>query len=340
MNNFLVKNNFFDGTIDLAVGEARIVRDALFTTLDLYRSQNQLNIDLYSNNKCEYQQPTGYPPLVKFLENKYQAPVVICNGAKNCLGAVFYALNKLGKKKLGLSSPYWCLLPPIIQAHNLEQVSDQSDYNAYLAVLPRNPDGYMITAEQAKHLAYWHKDLDIPFILDEVYNSPIYFPKYEGFGSLGDVQIYSISKGLGLSGLRVGIAVCNNPEFYHLIQEYIEMMTVGVSTISQSIVLELLTDLEQKETYDVFIQRCQEGLIENKTIIKSIRKDILDVPEDIVDVPGMFLWSKCLRPDVFEKAKVNVADGKHFGGQDGYIRMNLAVEKEVLIEVVKRLNNV
>ena len=339
MSNLLLAIPKLDPSwIDLSVGEAHIVRHALFNTLDLYRSQSALSVDLYSNNKCEYQPPTGYPPLVKFLEDKHQAPVVITNGAKQALGAVSYALNKMGKKRVALTNPFWALLPPIMKAHGLEIVD--RTYDAYLAVLPNNPSGRMFDPDLLKLLVEWHKNNNVPFIHDAVYFNPIYLPAYKDFPAYGDVQIYSMSKYLGLSGLRVGYAVCPNEQFYHDIQEYMEMMTVGVSTISQSIVLELLTDLEQKETYDVFIQRCQEGLIENKTIIKSIRKDILDVPEDIVDVPGMFLWSKCLRPDVFEKAKVNVADGKHFGGQDGYIRMNLAVEKEVLIEVVKRLNNV
>jgi aspartate/methionine/tyrosine aminotransferase len=325
--------------IDLSVGEAHIVRHALFTTLDLYRSQNALSVDLYSNNKCEYQPPTGYSPLVKFLEDKHQAPVVITNGAKQALGATAYALHKMGKKTIGLHCPWWCLIPPLMQAHGMEAVCDGDMYDAYLAVLPNNPDGQMLDPTQFKYLADWHKELDIPFIHDAVYYNPIYLPTYKDFPAYGDVQIYSMSKFLGLSGLRVGYCVCPNEQFYHLIQEYMEMMTVGVSTVSQSIVLELLTDLEQKPTYDTFIQRCQKGLFENKTIIKSIRKDILDVPENITDIAGMFYFGKVHRPDVFEKAKVNVANGIHFG-REGYIRTNLAVRKEVLIEFVERLNNV
>lgn len=338
MSNLLLAIPKLDPSwIDLSVGEAHIVRHALFNTLDLYRSQSALSVDLYSNNKCEYQSPTGYPLLVKFLEDKHQAPVVITNGAKQALGAVSYALNKMGKKRVALTRPYWALLPPIMKAHGLEAVDHT--YDAFLAVLPGNPSGNMFESEQIKLLDEWHKNNNVPLIHDAVYYNPIYLPTYKNFYAFGDVQIYSMSKYLGLSGLRVGYCVCPNEQFYHLIQEYMEMMTVGVSTVSQSVVLELLTDLEQKDTYDTFIQRCQEGLIENKTIIKSIRKDILDVPEDMVDRNGMFFWGKVNNLDAFEKAKVNVADGHHFG-QDGYVRMNLAVEKEVLIEVVERLNNV
>jgi aspartate/methionine/tyrosine aminotransferase len=327
-----------EGWLDLSVGEAHIVRNALLTTLDLYRSQNQLSVDLYSNNKCEYQPPTGYPPLVKFLEDKHQAPVVITNGAKQAIGAVAYALNKMDKKRVALTRPVWPLIPPLLKAHGLETV-DRS-YDAYMAVLPNNPSGSMFDGmERIKTLVEWHKDNNVPFIHDGVYYNPIYLPTYKDFPALGDVQIYSMSKYLGLSGLRIGFAVCKNEQFYHDIQEYMEMMTVGVSTVSQSIVLELLTDLEQKETYNIFIQRCQEGLIENKTIIKSIRKDILDVPEDIVDQNGMFGWFK--KGKEYEKlqyAKINVADGEGFGDASR-VRINLAVSIDTIKEVVKRINN-
>src|SRR5271165_7058946 len=158
MSNLLLAIPKLDPSwIDLSVGEAHIVRDALFTTLDLYRSQNQLSVNLYSNNKCEYQPPTGYPPLVKFLEDKHRAPVVITNGAKQGLGAVSYALHKMGKKKLAMKCPWWALIPPLVKAHGLEAVCDDcNDYDAYLAVLPNNPCGRMLDPIQFKQLAEWH----------------------------------------------------------------------------------------------------------------------------------------------------------------------------------------
>src|SRR5271165_2317037 len=118
-NLFLAIPKLDASWIDLSVGEAHIVRDALFNTLDLNRSQNKPMIDLHTFNKCEYQPPTGYQPLVKFLENKYQAPIVITNGAKNALGAVFYALHKMNKPILGMRKVNWALIPPLVQTHNL-----------------------------------------------------------------------------------------------------------------------------------------------------------------------------------------------------------------------------
>lgn len=337
-NLLLARPKLSTDYLDLSYGEAHIVRETLFRVLDL--NSNVFAIDLLANNKAEYQSPTGYAPLVKYLEDKHQAPIVISNGAKQALAASFYALHKMGKRKLGMTPIHWCLFPPIIRAHNLEPVSDIcDDYDAYLAVLPRNPDGQHLTAHQAQHLASWHKELGIPFIYDGVYNSPVYLPNYEDYGSIGDVEVYSMSKFLGVSGLRCGYAVIHNEEMYHLIQEYIEMMTVGVSTASQDIVLSLLSDLKTDDRYVDFYQGCQNGLAANKAVVADIREDILELPVNIFDVNGMFLFARCLRPDVFEKAKIHIADGCHFG-REGYIRMNLAVKKEVLIEVVERLNNV
>jgi aspartate/methionine/tyrosine aminotransferase len=335
----LAKPKLSDGWIDTSVGEAHIVRDALFKAFDNFTLHM---VDLATKHKSEYQDPAGFPPLVKFLEDKYQAPVVITNGAKQALSASFYVLQKLGKRKLGLHCPWWCLLPPLIEANGLEPIcaNDNTNYDAYLAVLPGNPDGHMFDLDHVKKLATQHREFNIPFIHDAVYYSPVYLPQQKTFPAFGDVQIFSASKSWGLSGLRAGYCVCYNHDYYHPIQSYVEMMTVGVSTASQEIVHKLLLDLKAyPDKESAFIRECQNKLYIAKSIIKNVRPDVLEVPIDITDTPGMFLFARAPKPEVFEKAKVNVAHGAAFG-KEGYVRINLAVPTETLIEVVKRLNDV
>src|ERR1019366_10800077 len=91
------------------------------------------------------------------------------------------------------------------------------DFDCYLAVLPNNPDNFMLDYNDAKNLADRYKELDIPFIHDAAYYTPVHLPAFKEFGPLGDVQIYSLSKMYGISGLRIGYVVCNNTEYYDLI---------------------------------------------------------------------------------------------------------------------------
>ena len=65
--------------IDVSVGEPYLVRDNLvniFQIGDEFRNVNVSSADMV------YPYPTGYQPLVRFLEEKHGARVIITNGAK------------------------------------------------------------------------------------------------------------------------------------------------------------------------------------------------------------------------------------------------------------------
>lgn len=332
-SKILSSPNLPPGVIDWATGEAHVVREALFKTFDI---KSSYLVHLLPNKKSEYPPPAGYEPLVKLLEDKYQAPVIITNGAKQALGAAFYALNKMGRTKLGMRTPYWALIPPLANAHGLE-ISEK--YDAYLAILPNNPDGFMFDYDYIKYLSDYHKQLDIPFIHDAVYYTPTYLPTGFNLGPLGDLQIYSMSKMYGLSGLRVGYVVCNNKDYYCRIKEYMEMMTVGVSTASQDIAYSLLREVgREPDKEQVFIGDVKKLLYTAKALCKTIRSDILEVPDDITNIPGIFSWLKVGSRCNFHRANIHAVSGKLFG-DESMVRLNLGLPTSVLIDAIERLNN-
>lgn len=116
MQDPLVRKQLPKGWIDLAVGEARVVREAL---LGIYPQ------DLFRYNDlsdCDYQPPTGYPPLVKFLEEKHGCRVIVTTGAKQALCAVFHAVKQQGLKAVAMRAPYWSQMPQAIRLLGLEVV--------------------------------------------------------------------------------------------------------------------------------------------------------------------------------------------------------------------------
>jgi len=316
--------------IDASAGEAHIIRKKLHEVFPT---------DPYTqwNTDWNYPPSNGYEPLVKLLEEKYQAPVIITNGAKNALGAVFYALKQLGYSKLGLRTPHWCLLPPLIQQHGLEtrllpDINDHQDIDSLLCVSPDNPTNHIAELPIQAGLA------GKPVIHDAVYALPIYCPDDYHFTQFGDVQIYSASKSFGFSSLRIGYCVVSNPNFYALIQQYMEMMTVGVSMPSQIFLYDLLKEMN-KHPFRVkeFEQSAKEALRNAKRIIKQVSSDVLQVPEDFENSNGMFGFFPVGAKANFEKAKIYVLDGTPFG-KDGYVRMNLAFDEDTMEEIVRRLN--
>ncbi len=331
----LAKAKLPPDVIDVSVGEPYVIKECLSRYLDL--TKGYFVPDPVS---WEYPTPRGYQPLVDLLEEKYQAPVIITNGAKQALGAIFYSLKKKNFDEFHMRSPYWALIPPLANAHGLtakyHQPLRSKDFLPYLLLAPNNPDGECQTLEYYKHIADRYKDANIPYIHDAAYFTHTYLPPDYDLGPIGDVQIFSASKMFGLSGLRIGYVVCYDESYVPLIQEYMEMMTVGVSIIPQQMIYNIFSWDKENSFLSDFEKEGRAELIKAKKLMKAIPSEILEVPENMEDIPGMFGWFKVGPKADFKKAKVNVIDGALFG-KPGYVRMNLAIGQEKLCKVISRL---
>jgi aspartate/methionine/tyrosine aminotransferase len=332
-NILLAKPKLPKGWTDFSVGEPHVVREVLTKIFNL---DKDLFAFAVNKDTCEYPPPNGWKPLVDLLEKKHNAPVIITNGAKQALGAAFYACKQMGKSKLGMRNPYWALIPPLAKQHGLECAEK---YDCYLSIMPNNPDGFIHDYEYAKYLDSYHRYLGIPFIHDAAYYTHVYLPDSYVLGPLGNIQIYSISKMYGLSGLRLGYVVCHDREFYQHIIQYMEMMTVGVSTFSQGFLHELLREEEtHPELSRQFEVEARNELYRAKFLARTIHQDVLEVPKDFEQSNGMFGWFKLGPRCDFKKAKINVNDGALFGGP-GMVRINLGLQTDVLKEAIARLNS-
>jgi len=317
----LAKQDLDPGWIEAAIGEPYLIKDNLFNIVE----PPHLNV---SKNIFEYSKPQGYEPLVKFLEDKYQAPVVITSGAKQALGALFYAIKKTGIKDIFMRTPYWSLFPPLIEMHGLRHGKNSNIPSAYLAVLPNNPDGKDYLSGYVNH------DYYKCIIHDAAYYSPIYMKDFK-FQKIGDVQVFTCSKMFGLSQLRLGYAVFHDMDLYNSVLEYMETMTVGISVLAQVYALELLQHFKNNpESLSQFENKCYNELINNRKIINQIDSNICTIDPHQM---GMFLWAKYNNFSNFEKAKVKVVEGTPFG-MPGYFRMNLAFDSFKILEIVERLN--
>lgn len=320
--------------IDVSVGEPHVVRENLVKVFDLsvYEVPNVPHM-------YEYPHPNGYVPLVQLLEDKYKAPVIITNGAKQALGACFYALQQMGKKTVGMRTPYWALIPPLVKMHGLEPLASFEGADANLLLLPNNPDGFSDIHTQAGPIKD-HRENGVPLIHDAAYYTHIYLPWGHPLNSIGDVQIYSISKMLGLSGLRLGYVVCPNKEFYKWVLHYMENMTVGVSVMSQIFLYDLMRRMNAYPTLtQQFEGQSHADLDDAKKIIMKVNPEVLEVPSNTFLIQGMFGWFKVGQKADFAKAKINFISGDLFG-VPGMVRMNLAFNGETMEEIVRRLNSV
>lgn len=340
----LAKPDLSPDFIDLSVGEANIIRKNFFKYFPQLCNSNVLTLNQeLSVNDLEYQPPSGFKPLVKLLEEKHKAPVVITNGAKQALAAVFYALKKRGFMSVGLQPIHWALLPPLAFSKNLgvvfrEPDDDVSCFMAYLLVAPGNPNAYAPSYLDLKKIQERFNKYNSPLIHDGAYFTKSFLPEDYELGPLGNVQIFSFSKMLGISSARGGYAVCYDKDFYKDIVEYIEMDTVGVSIFSQQFIYSALKEMQNKpEDTKQFEQSNFKELKEAKLILKGISNKILEVPENIEETFNMFAWCKIIDPSAFEKAKIHIVSGELFG-DSSMVRLNLGIGNDILQKCVERLN--
>jgi aspartate/methionine/tyrosine aminotransferase len=328
----LAKNKLPDDYIDAGIGEAHVVRDALLSIFDVSAIDFPKDKSIF-----EYQEPQGYKPLVHLLEDKYQAPVIITTGAKQSLGAIMYALKQMGKTTISLPHPYWCVLPHLIEMHGLQWKSTYEGCDARLLVMPNNPDNWIVDESIIKQLEQECKDQKIPLIHDAVYYNNIYMSS-SSFRQIGDAQIYSASKSFGISGIRIGWLTTHDTELYKLVSYYVEAMTTGVSIASQIFLYNLLNTMRGYPTLTEKFERLSyDGIRENKLLIKQVNNNVLEIPSNIEDTAGMFMWTKIKDYSILDRAKINAIDGKYFG-VEGFVRMNLALEEDKIKDIVRRLN--
>lgn len=338
MHDPLVRRDLPDGYIDLAIGEARVVREALFS----YASSKAI-FEFGQGDPCtwEYQHPRGYAPLVRLLEDRHQVPIVVTCGAKQGLSAVFYALRKRGVTNVGLEVPFWSQLPSAIRLSGLDVVTGRAfdpKYGSFLHVAPNNPDGHLMTLEENRKLYETYRDRKVPFVHDAAYYSDIYVPESYELGAFGDVRIFSVSKMYGLSGLRLGYVACDDTSFYSDIMEYVETTTVGASAPAQQLFSEILeTERENPSFRASFKSNVKACLTQAREIMRHVHPDVLVIPKN--EQLGMFGWYE--KGPKFDPvtAKVVVADGAAFGDLTK-VRLNLAVKEETLKTAIQRLHNV
>lgn len=330
MQDPLVRKQLPKGWIDLAVGEARVVRQALLSIYpqDLFR-YNDLR-------DCDYQPPSGYPPLVKFLEEKHGCRVIVTNGAKQALCAVFHAVKQMGLNAVAMRAPYWSQMPQAIRLLGLDVViSDEPvEGAAYLMVAPNNPDGWMPFPDWLAKARARCKELNVPLIHDAAYYTETYVDG--DLPPLADIVIHSASKMFGLSGLRVGYVVTNNDFVYDKVGDYVEAATVGVSLPSQHFFYEVMKVQETDPNLHFYFKAgARASLARAKKLLATLPPDVLDTA-GCEQVPGMFGWFKVGPRFDAERAHIHIAPGHAFGDVDR-VRINLAVDYASLEQVVRKL---
>ena len=329
----LARVDFGPGWIDLGYGEPVVVQEIL-----------QKHIGDLISNQCsflpsQYQPAQGNKKLVELLEKKYDAKVVVTNGAKQGISAVMYALKKYGHTSCTIHAPYWVSTPGLITDIGLKVEtldSGQSSSRAFMVTSPNNPDGRELSKEQFENLEKEAREDLVTLIHDAAYYTPIYMENPLEQTKVGSAQIYSFSKMYGLSGLRVGYVVLHDPSLLPGVVEYVERTCSGVSTASQEIALAVESYfLSNPKALSAFETECREAIAASRRELANLDPEVMVVEPCASN--SMFAWAKAGPKLDAVEAKVNIIAGDGFG-RPGMVRLNLAVNSDLMRTAIERLN--
>lgn len=315
--------------IDLSFGEPKVVMQALYRQLNRYGDPFKMPIrnDLLN---WEYQPAAGKPDLVEILEEKYEARVVVCNGAKQALAASLYAFRASGIESIFYETPYYPANPSLVKSVGLTW-APVNQAGSTLITSPNNPNG-----KNLRNVDIIEQQCRKPTIHDAAYYTEIYLPEDQLPLPLGRIQLFSMSKMYGLSGLRIGYAVCHDEQYYQSLVDFIEMSTAGVSTASQDIARNIESMLlEHPEYYREFVAEARAAITLSRKELEGLDPDVLELVPSTSN--SMFGWFKAGPALDNKSAKVHILPGELFG-QPGMMRMNIAHPPKLIREAVQRLN--
>lgn len=296
-----------EGGYNLAVGEPVLLQKHLQFP------------DFRSYGPFEYPTMDGDPQLIEHLralhpESKY---FVVANGAKQALTAAFWALKETSHKdSVRHTAPYWPSYPTLARMVGLNFCSaGGSAFSQEIDVItsPNNPDGSQCVKGQACDV--W----------DAVYAHSLY--GWNGVEPYARVRVYSASKLLGLSGVRIGWAVTNDKWLADAMRRYVEFTTSGVSALSQQYLSWALGHMERFNPVECFAAARREMLQNGhalKQLLGSHLKEVKGVP---ATGTGMFAYVRPADPIAFrvacEEAKVAVVTGVACGMSEDWYRLNM-----------------
>jgi aspartate/methionine/tyrosine aminotransferase len=251
------------GSYNLALGEPILLQKGLsYLYHEAFENCSELG--------AGYPQTTPTPTLRLELERRYPGKrVVVTCGAKQALHAVAYALKAQGKTHLGIQPPFWPTFPTIAGFAGLRLLrlknrvpggGKPSSAVANFWVCNNNPDG-----DSGFNLGIQYD------VVDAAYASGLY--GWSGFFPQHTTSVWSASKLLGLSGVRVGWVVTDDPEIATLVAQYVEQTTSGVATTSQEMVGILLNRMNYRESQQALEDVREHMVINGRTFNEFMRSE-------------------------------------------------------------------
>jgi len=316
----------------LGWGDPICVRQALVETLD----KESFSFAKIKLDKMGYPDHYGAPSLIERLKDlelrqsgHRPKHLFITCGATGALNAALHALKTIHTDWVVTNKRYFPIYPTIVGLTDMvmidrakkEELCNKSngckEHNfIILTDSPSNPEG----------IVYPFHNVDI---WDMAYASSTYSRGGHVPAKYG-IACGSLSKTLGLAGLRLGWVSTDEDLLADSLGNYVTATYVGLSSASMAIAEQVISELD----FYLFESKSRSYLDDNR---EEIQKLLTKFGQGFVPVNGMFAILELgkLERKALEKANIKWQSGSSWGETDDWARLSLGQTREITRAAVK-----
>lgn len=298
--------------------------------------------------------------------------IEVSTGVIPSLSAVVQAFTKPGDKVL-IQSPVYNYFNSSITNNRCEVVRNELKYNGesyeidfadfeqkaadekvkvFILCNPHNPIGRVWSISELQRLGEICLKYNVLVVVDEIHRDLIYkgnkhipFAAVTEWSLMNSITCTAPSKTFNLAGLKISNIIVANEEYRKKVNrslnvnEAIEPNAFGIEALIAAYNegeewLDQLMDYLQGNR-DYLISFINERIPELKVIIPQATYLVW------MDCSSLAIGSEELSNKVFEEGRLRINNGPAYGGTgEGFIRMNIACPRALLIEGLERLERV
>jgi aspartate aminotransferase len=195
-----------------------------------------------AENKTRYAPSSGIPELREAIAEKLRVrnaipaqsnDVIVVNGGMQALFGAFQSVVNPGDEVL-LFSPYWTPIKDLVahcQGRSVFVPTEEARQSGLQQTLaryttertkaiyyntPQNPNGVVLTPDDARTIGQFAQDRDLVVVADEAYEDLVYDGEHFSIASLDGmwertITCFTFSKSYAMTGWRLGYAVASEP---------------------------------------------------------------------------------------------------------------------------------
>lgn len=261
------------------------------------------------------------------------------NGSTQVIHATLYTISKRLNRPIivAYAPPVYMLMHEFLSNCNFATVTfdlTRTDIDVEIVIDPNNPSGEHRKQKSAA-----------PYVIfDRAYNWPIYLA-YDGLpnssltptsSKSNHITVYTISKALGMGGLRLGWAFINDEELANEIKRSIVLIGICPNSFSIQAAYLVFTQFFDSE------ELCYR-YYELKTIIES-RRDLVAQCKSftVTNKTGPYAWIKSkdgsdIAKFLLDNYNIKVYSGTMFGSTAEYARLSLICDGDDFLDAIERL---